>query len=44
MNGLNAKTVYDEINRIQVEYIIRLHKAINYETSGKYTYKRKGQN
>ena len=44
VNGLNAKTVYGEINRIQVEYIIRLHKAVNYETSGKYTYKRKGQN
>ena len=32
MNGLNVKTVYDEINN---KSVIRLHKIVNYKTCDK---------
>ena len=43
VNGLNAKTVCDKISKDSGEYIIRLHKVVNYETCGKYIDKKKRQ-
>ena len=34
MNGLNAKTTYDEVNKESGEHIIRTHKLLSCETRG----------